>query len=212
MNELSCTGFVEYESPTDVVFESGRPFSHILKQNLTKINTYGLYDRASVIDPDKSIDTIHSFIFNWISHSKKQVVSFDENFSGLKKHHRINKIQSQLNILRDCAKLGELKDNWDSYASEAPNEMALRSARDLLLYIFSCDDFPYPSRIRPSVEGGVSIIYRFDKKYIGIECTNEGNIVFGLMKDHNEPVIYEVHWDNMENYDIWEILNEFFFN
>jgi hypothetical protein len=64
--------------------------------------------------------------------------------------------------------------NWDSYGAEAPNDTALSAAEAVLEAAH--DILLHPSRLLPTAEGGVGIVFIAGAKEGHIECLNDGEI------------------------------------
>jgi hypothetical protein len=65
-----------------------------------------------------------------------------------------------------------LKQGWDGYAADAPSAIAIHNAREFL-HTLHIDD-PSPTRIAPSVVGGVGITFRDGAKKAYVEFYNDG--------------------------------------
>ena len=55
-----------------------------------------------------------------------------------------------------------------------------------------------PTRIMPSVEGGVSFLFIRDTKYADIECDNDGDIFAGMSDRIGEPILWQVSQEDEE--------------
>ncbi len=86
--------------------------------------------------------------------------------------------------------LTSLTSGWDSYDAEPPNYKASTNALKVLGYLFQ-SDFK-PTRIMPSVEGGISFLFIQNIKYADIECDNDGDILAGMSDRIGEPILWEV--------------------
>jgi hypothetical protein len=86
--------------------------------------------------------------------------------------------------------LRSLPSNWDSYGAEPPDERSLSSAGFLLSRFAATECMP--SRLIPSAEGGVALVFEEPGKYADIECFNDGDIVAAICPDRTEPFIWEV--------------------
>src|SRR5438128_7762549 len=68
--------------------------------------------------------------------------------------------------------LTSLSDGWNSYAAPAPSASAVAAARAFLT-ILQQEDYP-PTRIAPSVMGGVGITHRRGGRKVYVEFYNDG--------------------------------------
>lgn len=96
-------------------------------------------------------------------------------------------LQSQL------AELADLRDDWNGYGAEAPNESALSAAGGVLNILNELDLLP--SRIVASADGGVSLVFLIPGGYVDIECFNEGDILAGFQLPRQPPEVEEVVLD-----------------
>jgi hypothetical protein len=79
--------------------------------------------------------------------------------------------------------ISDLEANWDTYGAEPPNETARTLARRILssLEVIS---FP-PSRVMPSVEGGIGFAFVEEDNRANIEVYNTGEIaavIYSVLK------------------------------
>ncbi|HEY4575426.1 MAG TPA: hypothetical protein VIJ26_15720 [Thermoanaerobaculia bacterium] len=97
---------------------------------------------------------------------------------------------SQLAIL-DSFK--DLRAGWDSYSAEPPSIEAIENARRILRVLWE-GEVGAAIRLSPSVEGGVSIIFRsMDKRYADIECFNDGEALAITSDPRSEPVVWSIN-------------------
>jgi len=84
----------------------------------------------------------------------------------------------------------ELSAGWDGYNAEPPSSEAIASARQLL----ASADLP-PTRVAPSVIGGVGITFKKNGRKAYLELTNAGPVSLllsdGVSEPHTEPVSVE---------------------
>ncbi|MBU0514869.1 MAG: hypothetical protein KJ621_08865 [Proteobacteria bacterium] len=98
-----------------------------------------------------------------------------------------------IGLTRDLYKLNEfrsLDDNWNEYGSEAPNELALAAAREVLIVLQKVG--LAPSRLAPSAEDGVGISFYKGNKYANIECFNDGEIWATISDPPKEAEIWQL--------------------
>lgn len=102
--------------------------------------------------------------------------------------------QSFYKKLRSFPKLNK---GWDSYDAEAPNLLAVAKAR---VIIKKLEELQFvPTNVCPSVEGGTSIYFIKGNKYADFEFFNSGEILAGMSNRVDEPVVWKVSRDNIEN-------------
>ena len=86
--------------------------------------------------------------------------------------------------------LQNLSKGWDSYNADPPNYNAIIIAIKILDILFESQFIP--SRIMPSVEGGVSFLFTRNIKYADIECDNDGDIFAGMSDRIGEPILWQI--------------------
>jgi len=101
------------------------------------------------------------------------------------------------NFHQQIIELKNLPIGWDSYNADPPNYEALTNALKMLVLLFELEF--NPTRIMPSVEGGVSFLFIKDLKYADIECDNDGDIFAGMSDRTGEPVLWQVKEEGGEN-------------
>ena len=82
------------------------------------------------------------------------------------------------------AQISRLDSDWDSYGAEAPSEVAINFAYEILSNL-AYEDLE-PSSIDPSAEGGICISFRTKSRYGDIECFNNGEIFAVTSKNGKE--------------------------
>ena len=99
-----------------------------------------------------------------------------------------------------------LSDGWDSYNNTpCPNEKSINTAKDVLNCLSR--NKLYPTKIMPSVEGGVYFLLTKSNKYADLECYNDGHLVAGMSNSSDEmmePITWYVHLDNNKKSNIDE--------
>ena len=86
--------------------------------------------------------------------------------------------------------LQNLGKGWDSYNADPPNYKALTNSIKALDILFELRLIP--TRIMPSVEGGISFLFTKNIKYADIECDNDGDIFAGMSDRTGEPILWQV--------------------
>jgi hypothetical protein len=91
--------------------------------------------------------------------------------------------------------LRSLQRGWDSYEAEPPSETATDNARRVLEALWE-EDAEARTRLSPSVEGGVAIVFTGSEgKYADIECFNDGEILAITSEGAAEPSVWPVGAD-----------------
>ena len=85
----------------------------------------------------------------------------------------------------------DLEDGWDGNDSPAPTEKVLYKADQFLIYLSAKYHDLKPSRIAPSVDGGVVISFLVDKVRTNIEFFDD--IILAVIAKEGQPI------------DIWEV-------
>ena len=83
-----------------------------------------------------------------------------------------------------------LEHGWDTYAAEAPNDVA-RTLAAKILNALEADSLP-PTRLMPSSEGGIAISFVEGDNRAEIEIYNTGQIAAATYSGHSEPVAWEL--------------------
>jgi hypothetical protein len=100
-----------------------------------------------------------------------------------------------VNLFRELSRLSQLSDDWNSDGAEAPNNVALYWANEVLRE--SVRGNYRPHRIVPSAEGGIAITFRSGQKYADIECFNSSEILAITSDGETEPEAWVVNPDNI---------------
>lgn len=95
-----------------------------------------------------------------------------------------NKIAAKLATIR-C-----LTPGWDGYAAPAPSDQALDLACSLVEFL-RLRRF-LPSRVAPSVVGGIGITFRKGNRKVYVEVTNRGTVNSLFSDEMTEPSVVEV--------------------
>jgi hypothetical protein len=87
-------------------------------------------------------------------------------------------------------RMADLPEDWDTYGASPPNESSLSDARSILaLFEKGCLT---PTKVVPSGEGGVGIVFVRGEKYADVECLNDGDVLAAKYKGEAEPEVWEV--------------------
>ncbi len=73
-------------------------------------------------------------------------------------------------LMQEMKRLSNLKENWDSYGAEPPNDWAIGAALRFLISGGATDILPI--RVLPSAEGGVALRFVLEKKRALVEFLN----------------------------------------
>jgi hypothetical protein len=68
--------------------------------------------------------------------------------------------------------IGSLPPGWDSYSAPSPTESAMKNARCFLAVLVQSNRFP--SRLAPSVVGGVGFTFKRNDLKVYVEFSNRG--------------------------------------
>jgi hypothetical protein len=90
--------------------------------------------------------------------------------------------------LRKLTVLASLKMDWDGCGSDPPAEIAVRSARNILLTMAE-NDFA-PSGIDATSEGGVCISFRDGNRYADIESFANGEVLAVITERGATPEVW----------------------
>jgi len=119
------------------------------------------------------------------------------NFYGFSKvHHKTRRSTLFNNFHQQIIELKNLPVGWDSYNADPPNYEALTNALNVLDLLFGLE--LNPTRIMPSIEGGVSFLFIRNTKYADIECDNDGDILAGMSDRTGEPILWELSEEREE--------------
>jgi hypothetical protein len=97
-------------------------------------------------------------------------------------------------IIEDC---GTLKEGWDGDHAEIPGWLAVKHAKEI---VCRCWTISFkPTKILPSVEGGIAISFESTGKYADMECFNTGDILAVVSDRKNEPDVWKLDINSIEN-------------
>lgn len=92
--------------------------------------------------------------------------------------------------LQTVHRLQQLQPGWDGYDAEPPNSKAVGLARLVLIMLVESD--AEPTRVDPSVEGGICISFIRGNRYGDIECFNTGELLAATSDGKSEPSVWTV--------------------
>ena len=93
---------------------------------------------------------------------------------------------------RELADLRQLESGWDSYDSPPPGSDAIALAAEFLDMLWRIDDAFRPSRIAPSVDGGVVVSFLRDDVRANIEFFDSGEIAAAVAQPGHDVRVWEV--------------------
>jgi hypothetical protein len=109
-------------------------------------------------------------------------------------------------LFEDIIDFQTLPIDWNGHGSEAPNEIAVTLARNVLAELNSVG--LAPERIAPSAEGGVAVCFRRGNRFASIECLNSGDTI-GLISDGaGNPRAWDVGSDSRSITDAVKLIRE----
>ncbi len=91
------------------------------------------------------------------------------------------------------ANFSSLKPGWDSYRAEPPLAATIRAAEGFLMFLRKKGTSP--TKINPSVVGGVGFSFRNGPRAVYIEFRNTGNAHAAFTDDASEPEVVKVRQD-----------------
>lgn len=175
-------------------YPQGPPFSMVLSSPKQPGLLMGLCMRSDIGDNvaleirRKGLALATQWIEDWCNRETTKSVRYrvllDDSLTGNRLPHFpenravTNKQQSQswhAGAIDKLEKLSALPENWNSYESHAPNEVAIKKAKLFLAELRSQN--LEPSRILASAANGVSLCFFRPKRYAEIECYNTGESV-----------------------------------
>lgn|SRR3982751_680271 len=125
-----------------------------------------------------------------MAHSLSKRKEWDEDVN---KNCYVVPEQEQASQLAILDSFKDLRAGWDSYGAEPPSMQAIENARRILRALWE-GEAGAAIRLSPSVEGGVSIIFRStDKRYADIECFNDGEALAITSDPRAEPVVWPIN-------------------
>lgn len=99
-----------------------------------------------------------------------------------------------LNTYQKLESFRTLKAGWDSYDAEAPNEKSIVTAEKIIRILYELNY--EPTRIVPSVDGGIVISFFEGDLYADIECLNSGEILAVESNSYDQPEPWIVYPDH----------------
>jgi hypothetical protein len=94
----------------------------------------------------------------------------------------------------ELRRLSALGANWDSYGSEPPNRSSVALAQRLL-QLAETADLP-ATRLMPSADGGITILFSNADRLVVFECLNSGEIVMAHTSLNTETQARDVQDDD----------------
>lgn len=86
-----------------------------------------------------------------------------------------------------------LETGWDSYGSPAPSPAVITAAEGFLQYLQKRGKLP--TRLTPSVVGGVGFTFRNGERSVYVEFRNTGNAHAAFTNAEFEPEVFKVRQD-----------------
>ena len=116
------------------------------------------------------------------------------SLSSLNKQRNVVPRGRELGALGPAAQritdLLELPEDWNGQGSDRPNMVAARSCLAVIRLLGV--DFSDYSRLVPSAEGGLAIVFFSGDTVATIECFNDGEIVVGISSPGQPPEVSEL--------------------
>jgi hypothetical protein len=87
-----------------------------------------------------------------------------------------------------------LEKGWDSYNAEPPSAKVIQVAREFLEFLRS--RFKPPTKVSPSVVGGVAFTFRHNERSVYVEFRNTGNVHAAFDgPSESDPLVVKVRPD-----------------
>jgi hypothetical protein len=86
--------------------------------------------------------------------------------------------------------MANLTDGWDSYRAQVPNVIARQKAKDYLAEL--CEQNTRPTRVAPSVVGGIGITHRKGNRKVYVEFNNKGSVLALYSDGQMKPQVVSV--------------------
>lgn len=143
---------------------------------------------------DLTIDSIcrppHA-IYRSRSRNDTRMDRFVFPYSGVEDRSEFVRVQLQLDEARDqLSSSAVLAPNWDSYGAESPNAQSREDAGRILRLLQQL--VIAPTRLLPSAEGGIGIVFSNAERYADIECLNSGEILLTTYFGMETPLVREI--------------------
>jgi SHS2 domain-containing protein len=114
-------------------------------------------------------------------HSEKGLAAY---MAAIRLSKRSRDLREQIERMRG------LRQNWDTYGAEPPNDDTMNFAGELLV-LLEMREF-LPSDVVASAEGGVALSFTARNRYADIELLNSGEILAVTFTRQREPMVWEV--------------------
>jgi hypothetical protein len=142
--------------------------------------------------PSVAVDCIRPRVSEWKKHASPGLEEWVEHVNRRGDGYVVPE-REQAAQLAVIDSFRELETGWDSYGAEPPSMVAIENARRILRVLWE-GEAGARIRLSPSVEGGVSIIFRTsDKRYADIECFNDGEVLAITSDPKADPVVWSVN-------------------
>lgn len=139
------------------------------------------------------------------------ITKYNENESRYKFIDQVLEKEYRINALIDeCNNLKNLKKGWDSYDADPPNDKSIQNAQCFLKVLEIDLLLPYPTKVTPTVEGGIEIAFLSDTKYLGIEFYNTGEVTIGTVNEAGDIEVEEFVFKCGDSDRILRIISGFF--
>lgn len=103
-------------------------------------------------------------------------------------------------LTNELLDMSRLKEGWDSYSAPPPSALARGKA---FSFVASLRDLDLrPSKVVPSVIGGIAVSFIRGLREVFVEFYNDGNVLCGMLEEGSEPEIIEVSENNEDWSDL----------
>jgi hypothetical protein len=97
---------------------------------------------------------------------------------------------------KDLNDMSDLSWNWDTYGADPPAPQTINQALELLVHLEQRSFAP--TRVVPSAEGGVAVLFTRGDRYADIEFLNTGEVLAVTYAGKAEPDVWEIAQEPLE--------------
>lgn len=139
----------------------------------------------------EAVDCFRPRVADWQYHRATGLQDWGE-FVNQRGNRYVVPERAQAAQLAELASFRDLERGWDSYGAEPPTNAAVENARRILRVLWE-SEAGARIRLSPSVEGGVSIVFKAsDDRYADLECFNDGEVLAITSDPGAEPIVWTV--------------------
>ena len=90
----------------------------------------------------------------------------------------------------EVRRFADLPENWDTYGAPPPNSKSINNSLIVIRLLKNWGIVP--TRIVPSSEGGIGVVFIRSARYADIEFLNNGDVLAATYVGDDEPRVWEV--------------------